>query len=166
MGSELEFIYWDSCVFSSYIGGIPERMSIIDELLQRIKRNRRVKILTSTYSIAEVVFASGHGQGKFISTDHYTLIDKMWQSSFLELIDVHQMIMYKARDLVRYARLDQNNRLNIGDAIHLATAAWANQSIGMVKAFHTYDNLSHFSPLIDNIPIEEPTVEQPKFPFA
>lgn len=116
MPPELEYIYWDACVFSSYIGAIPERVLVIDELLQRIQKNRNIKILTSTYSIAEVVFASGHGRGRHISDDHYALIDNMWQSSFLELVDVHQAIMYRARDLVRQARLDQDVRLNIGDA--------------------------------------------------
>ncbi len=51
-----ERVYWDACVFLSYINGEQERLPVIDALLEE-SRSGKIEIITSTVSLAEVAFA-------------------------------------------------------------------------------------------------------------
>lgn len=54
--AELRRVYWDACVFLSYINGVANRLPTIEELL-RLARADEFELLTSSLSHAEVAFA-------------------------------------------------------------------------------------------------------------
>jgi predicted nucleic acid-binding protein len=160
MRSELTYIYWDSCVFLSYVSAIAERIEVLDALLDQIQHDRRRKLITSSISIAEVAFASGHGRPERRPSHIEDRIDELWDASFVELVEVNRPILYRARTLMRDG-LDQGLRLKPYDAVHLATASWINANIGPVDEIHTYDgDFRAFEKLI-GIRIVEPYINQP-----
>ena len=88
MRSELTYIYWDSCVFLSYVSAIAERIEVLDALLDQIQHDRKRKLITSSISIAEVAFASGHGRPERRPSHIEDRIDELRDASFVELVEV------------------------------------------------------------------------------
>lgn len=162
MASDKTFLYWDACVFSSYVGGHPGRVDTISELWDEIARQHpRRTIITSSISIVEVAFASGHGQG-VRNPENENRIDALWDDPIVQVVDASQPLMYLARSLMRQAK-DMQRSLKPNDALHLATAQWINQMIGDVQEVHTYDNAwANLSDLVDGLKICEPYVPQPR----
>lgn len=165
MPTRAEFLYWDACVFSSYIGAIPDRQPTIEALLEKVYSSKRLRIITSSMSVLEVVFASGHGPGRRLSSQAETKIDEFWKSEFVEVVEAHRFLMFAARDLMRNVA-SQGWSLKSQDALHLATAAWVNQYAGDVVEVHTYDDQwARYSPLLGGLTICEPHVDQLRLPF-
>lgn len=164
MSAKLEYTYWDACVFSSYHGAIPDRAPTIDAILAEVQKDRNRRIITSSISILEVAFATGHGPARPITTDHAEKIDALWRDTHIvELVDIHQHLLFQARRLIRQAFDNSFTKLTPNDALHLATATWINQHIGAVVEIQTYDNywLNHIHNLIE-IKICEPHAQQPR----
>jgi predicted nucleic acid-binding protein len=136
-------IYWDACVFLSFINGEAGREEVIQQLLDEA-RDGAFELVTSTVSVVEVAFGKAEQDGQAPDPELLTAIESLWApGSPVNLIEFHRLIALDARDLVRDARLDRDERLTPLDAVHLASA----QRLG-VEEFHTYDGpLSGFKGL-------------------
>lgn len=155
MPSNPSRIYWDSCVFLSYLDAIPERMPTLDALLYRAQTDSQLEIVTSTVSVVEVAFATDERGKDQLRAEELEKIEAFWaDSSAFRLAEFHRLIATDARGLIR-AAVAQGLSLKPMDAVHLATA----QRLG-VQDFHTYDErLFRFDRLF-NFPIRHPFTEQ------
>lgn len=164
MPSRPRYLYWDASVFGSYVGAIQDRLPIIDALLEQVAADRHRLIITSAISIIEVAFASGHGQARRMPPEQEALIDELWNAPHIQLVDATPGLLYRARALMREA-VDNGWSASPNDALHLATAIWAHETIGEVVEIHTYDNWARFQALTEGIPIGPPHVDQPQLPY-
>jgi predicted nucleic acid-binding protein len=148
-------IYWDSCVFLSYIENHPDRASDIDTLLQEAEKGN-IEIVTSTVAITEVAFAPEERDKKALSKAVDDAINALWRSpSPVKLVEFHAGIADRARDLLRTALTSGIKMLKPMDAIHLATAL----TLG-VDEFQTYDEpLMRYSELF-SLKMGKPFVDQ------
>ncbi|NJO06434.1 MAG: type II toxin-antitoxin system VapC family toxin [Chloroflexaceae bacterium] len=155
-----ELIYWDSCVFISYLEGTPGRIVVLEDIVHHIRNNPNRLLVTSAVSKVEVAFVSYERSQQQLHPDIEAQIDQMWaDDEVVEIADFHELIARRARDLIRKALTD-GFRMKPYDATHLATA----QALG-VKEFHTYDDkLDKFDTLI-GIPIIRPYTEYPRLPL-
>lgn len=127
-------IYWDSCVFLSFVENHPDRASDIETLMGEAEQGR-IEIVTSTVSITEVAFAPEEREKKALSQTVDAAINGLWRSpSPIKLVEFHGGIADRARDLLRTALTSGIKMLKPMDAIHLATALTLN-----VDEFQTYD---------------------------
>jgi predicted nucleic acid-binding protein len=135
--------YWDACVFLAWINKEPERVGVIDALLESATAGT-IEIVTSIFSITEVAFAASEKVAKAVSAAELARIDKLWASpSPVKLAEFHRLIATDARDLMRKATGDGLS-LKPPDAIHLSTARRLS-----CDEFLTYDPaLFKFGPLI------------------
>ena len=129
-------IYWDACVFLSIIEGHPDRIPIIEAIVDDCKRGT-LEIFTSTLSIAEVAFAKSEKDGAALDIEVERKLNLLWSpSSPFRLIEVHRAIVYEAQSYVRNGMALQIG-LKPPDAIHLASA----KKSGAAE-FHTYDDFN------------------------
>lgn len=160
----VRYIYWDSCVFLSYVSRIPERIIVLENILDEAQQKSDIKIISSAVAIAEVVFVSGHGPGRRMPLEQEKLIDELWQVSFVELVEASPPLFFEARQLMRQAA-DEGRSLKVLDAIHLATAAWFHRQITPLDEVHTYDpKWEKFGSDI-GLSICEPRLLQPPLPL-
>jgi predicted nucleic acid-binding protein len=160
MASKIQLLYWDSCVFLSFIDAEEGRVEVIESLFEEVKKsdgNR--KIVTSTVSITEVAYGSQEKIQRTVDPDILAKIDALWaDSSVLTFVEYHEGIARIARDLMRNA-MANGNKLTPLDAVHLASAKWLG-----AHELHTYDGrLNKFATMIERI-ICEPYVTQPRLP--
>jgi predicted nucleic acid-binding protein len=133
MPGKTERIYWDACVFLSYINGDDGRVDVIQQLLDEATGGA-FELVTSTVSQVEVAFGKAEQEGGTTDQDTLDKIEALWvPDSPVKLIEFHRLIAKDARDLVRAARLD-GRKLTPLDAVHLASAA----RLGVTE-FQTYD---------------------------
>lgn len=126
-------VYWDSNVPISYLNGMADRLTVIEELLRKA-RAREIELVTSSLSIVEVAFAQAEKQGEALDPAVEASIDALWEAGGpIKTVEFYDLIALGARALIRRG-IDQGwGNLKPIDAIHLATA----KQIGVV-AFHTY----------------------------
>lgn len=161
----VRYIYWDSCVFLSYVSRIPERIAVLENILDEAQKKSDIKIISSALAIAEVVFASGHGPGRRMPAPQEELIDQLWKASFVELVEASPILFMEARQLMRQAA-DDGYSLKVLDAVHLATATWFDGQITPLDEVHTYDpKWAKFGAEL-NLFICEPRLLQPPLPLA
>ena len=135
-----KLIYWDACVFLSYINDIPSRITVLEPLLaDSAKENGTVAIYTSTISQVETSFAAAEQQQKALAPETEQRIDNLWaDTNAIISVEYHNVIGREARQLMRDG-IPQGWSLKPLDAIHLATAKWL-CSVGIpIAEFHTYD---------------------------
>jgi predicted nucleic acid-binding protein len=148
-------IYWDACVFLSFINGLPERLPDIETLLLEAEKET-IELLTSTLSIVEVAFAAAEQNQHALDEGTKERINKLWiPSSPVKLIEFHQLIAEDARDLMRKA-VTKGWSLKPLDAVHLSSA----QRMA-VDEFHTYDNKLHKYHELVGYKVQPPFVAQP-----
>jgi len=137
MPGEQTLIYWDSCVFLSYLMGYADRAPMIDAVLNEVRASRgSIRIVTSTISIAEVAFASYEKDARALDAAVEARIDAMWaDTSLLTLVEYHELIGRSARSRVRKAIEEKRVIPKPPDAIHIASAL----SVGALEV-HTYDD--------------------------
>lgn len=147
MPSGREFIYWDSCVFLSYINDDPNRAADIQGVLLEVERDDDLKIVTATVSKVEVAYGIRQQQW-VVDIAIEDAIDALWSDPNIEFVEFSEAIALKARELMRYA-IRQGWSLKPMDAIHLASAKWL-KGQAPVRAVHTYDlgKLSRFSEIV------------------
>jgi predicted nucleic acid-binding protein len=127
-------LYWDSCVFLSYVDGVPNRLPDIDELLKQAERGT-VEIVTSAISIVEVAFGEAERQQRALDPQLERKISTLWvPPSPVKLVEFYALIADEAKDLMRDA-MTRGWSLKGMDAIHLATARRLD-----VSEVHTYDD--------------------------
>jgi predicted nucleic acid-binding protein len=149
-------IYWDACVFLSFINGLPDRLPEIETLLLEAEKET-IELLTSTLSIVEVAFAATEQSQHMLDEGAKEKIDKLWfpSSSPVKLVEFHRLIAEDARDLMRKA-LAKGWSLKPLDAVHLSSA----QRMA-VDEFHTYDNKLYKYHELVGCRIQQPFVAQP-----
>ena len=136
MPGKLRFVYWDSCVFLSYINADPGRIDILDAILDDThKSNGESKIVTSMLTKVEVVRSTTEYTTRVLSVGVEQKIDALWNDvAGIGLIELHDGIALHARTLMRQS-MQQGWALKPPDAIHLASAQWLG-----VQELHTYDD--------------------------
>ncbi len=151
--------YWDSNVFVSLLDDeeecYSERAPIIATLLEEAE-NGRIEIYTSVFSMTEVAYLS---VDKVKLTDEsLDKINSLWNplSSPIKLVDVHQFITIKARDVLRKTLKNKEiPTLKPADAIHIATAL----DIG-AHELHSYDQKMKRSAEILDLSVCEPYTDK------
>ncbi len=153
-------IYWDSCVFLSYVNEVPDRMPVLDALLHE-SSNGTIKIYTSGIAKVEVAFAASERENRSLSPDIEERIDSLWNDpGTVTTVEFHDGIGRLARILMRTA-LTVGRSLKPFDAIHLATAQWLSEHSVNIVAVHTYETRWRGLGSLVGLTIEEPTVSQP-----
>lgn len=132
------YIYWDSCVFLSWLEKHPDRHQVIQPLFRQVAE-KQGKILTSVISIAEVAYIAQEKLQGTLDVAVEQQIDALWRNPAIQVVETPEYLMQQTRRLMRGA-LVSGWKLKPADAIHLATAEWVNKrSPTRVKEFHTYD---------------------------
>ena len=155
-------IYWDSCVFLSYINGMADRVPILEALLKSSSSpNGNVKIFTSDLSKVEVAFATTERDRRALDPDIEEIIDGLWDDhDTIVTVEMHHAIAMMARRLMRTA-ITVGPSLKPPDSIHLATAEWLSNSGISIDEFHTYDGRLWRCAIIVGFNIVEPYTPQP-----
>jgi predicted nucleic acid-binding protein len=151
-----DVVYWDSCVFLSYVNGDPDRLPDIEGLLEQANQGQ-IEIITSTVSMVEVAFGNVEQTGKALDPDIEARIQALWTPpSPIRMVEFYAQIAVGAVQLMRDG-LVQGWALKPLDAIHLSTAQrWE------VKELHTYDTgLHRYAPAV-GYSIGFPSASQPK----
>ena len=154
MVSSRRRIYWDSCVWLSYINGYPARLPVLETLLADSRSQLAdIELVTSTIAQTEVAFALTEKESHTLDSEVEAKIDALWTDRrTITLVEYHTAIAREARDLIRLG-IEYDWQLKPLDAIHLATARWLR-----VYEFHTYDKkLPRYSDQV-GFPIKEPYV--------
>lgn len=133
MPDESRRVYWDSNVLLSYLNGVAERVSIIDELFRQARAGE-IELLTSSVSRVEVAFAQSERDAAALDQHAEEAIDALWTPpSPIKTVEFYDLIGDKARALVRQGISQGWGQLKPMDAIHLATA----QQMAVAE-MHTY----------------------------
>ena len=162
MASGQRPIYWDSCVWLSYINGYPGRLPVLETLLADSRtRLADIELVTSTIAQTEVAFALAEWESHTLDPEVEAKIDSLWTDRrAITLVEYHTAVAKEARDLIRLG-IEHQWQLKPLDAIHLATARWLG-----VDEFHTYDTkLPRYSDQV-GFPIMEPYVATGKAAVA
>lgn len=152
-------VYWDSNVFLDYIEGTPEKLPVLDALLEDAK-NGITHIYTSAFTVAEVAFAHVEQTGKVLDPGIEASIDSLWSDrDMITLYEVTEFISRQARSVMR-AAITHGWSLKAKDAIHLTTAQYV-----AVDEVLTYEpKWVKFDTLI-GIPIRAPSLTQHRMNF-
>jgi predicted nucleic acid-binding protein len=134
MPEQLRRVYWDACVFLSYVDEDPGRVQDIQTLLDEARRGE-IEIVTSTASIVEVAFGAAERSQSALSEETEAKINRLWEpASPVNMVEFHTLIAEAAQKLMR-SGVPEGWSLKPMDAVHLATARRMR-----VDAFHTYDD--------------------------
>jgi len=156
--TEPRFIYWDANVFLSYLNDDPERVPVLEAILEAIESSKTDRIVTSVLSKVEVAWIAHEKLDRILDREEEARIDEMWNNpDIVELVDFSDEIALKARKFMREG-MGMGWKLRTNDAIHLASAQW----VGAIE-LHTYDldDLQKYSQLL-NLIICNPHAIQPK----
>ena len=120
-------VYWDANAFLALINAdkSPEEMLGVTCVWTAAEKGQ-TKIVTSTLTIAEVIYQKGVGK---LDKVHRPKINNFFRQAFIVLRPVTRQIAEMARDVV------WDNSIKPKDAVHIATAAF--NRIGWL---HTFDN--------------------------
>src|SRR5690349_19556396 len=105
MPGKPQLIYWDSCVFLSYIDADKDRIDVLDAILDDIHRsNGAKKIVTSILTKTEVTASAQERATKILLPEVEQKIDALWNDdSVVGIIELHEGIAIRARTLIRKA---------------------------------------------------------------
>lgn len=158
MNNKSHHVYWDSCVFLSYLNGPDDRKQIIDSYWDELIESKGI-IYTSAIAMCEVAYAGYEKEQQAADSEFESKLDYLWDDSSVQIIELHKEIARIARGLIR-GSITNGWKLKTNDAIHLATASWLNNSFQPIVEFHTYDEaLQKYAQMI-GIHICEPQVVQ------
>ena len=156
-------VYWDACVWLTYVNATPGRVEIVQALLdQSASDDGILTIYTSAMAKVEVAFAAAEQVNRSLDPETERQIDNLWADPKLATpVEYFDRIGVMARQLMR-AAITRGWQLKPLDAIHLGTAAWL-RSVGIgIDEFHTYDSgLIKFAGEI-GCPIVEPYTLRPR----
>ena len=158
-----ETVYWDANVFLSYVNELPERMPVLDVLLEASSEvDGAARIYTSTLSQVEVAFAATEQAQRALDPQVERRINALWDDpDAVVTVEYHAAIGNIAKRLIRSA-ITMGWSLKPLDPIHLATAQWLSESGIALDEFHTYDRaLGKYEALVD-FRICEPYTPQPR----
>jgi predicted nucleic acid-binding protein len=159
MANAVQLVYWDACVFLSYINATPGRIETLDALLDEVENSEgHRRVVTSVLSKVEVAFAAHEKATQSLDPDVEEAIDFLWaDKSVVELVELHVEIATLARSFLRYA-VANGYKLKPPDAVHMATAKWIS-----AHELHTYNvaDFKKFESLI-GCSVCEPYTTQPR----
>ena len=103
MPDDVRRVYWDACVFLSYVNADPTRLPAIEALLEAaVKPDGGVEFNPSTLSIVEVAWAASEQIGRALDPEAAAKIDALWMDrSAVTLVDLHLIIATAAREIMR-----------------------------------------------------------------
>ena len=156
--SERRLLYWDSDVFISYLNQHPQRIPILEAILDEIEKSKEDRILTSAITKVEISWVAHEKLNRCLNPDEEERIDYLWNDpSVVEIIEFNDEIALVARKLMRDG-MQNGWKLRTFDAIQIASADW-----GKATEINTY-NLTHFQRYdsVIGIPIRNPYTTQPK----
>ena len=154
-------IYWDSNVFLSYLNELPDRMLVLESLLESSSSGvGTLKLHTSTLSQVEVAFAASEQKQQQLDIEVEQRINALWSDpEAVVSVEYHDGIGQLAKGLMRDA-IPSGWSLKPLDAIHLATAQWLSDVGIKVDEFHTYDaGLFKYKSIVD-FDVCEPNIRQ------
>jgi len=155
---EPRFIYWDANVFISYLNNDPNRLPVLEAILEGMGSSKNDRIVTSAISKVEVAWVAHERLKRALSTEEEIRIDALWNNpDVVEMVDFSDEIALIARKLMREG-MTRGWKLTTNDAIHLASAQW----VGAIE-LQTYDmdDLPRYSELL-GLTICEPHTIQPR----
>jgi predicted nucleic acid-binding protein len=159
MVSNLTKIYWDADVIISYVNDNPERIPILEAILEATSKDDSKTIVTSTISKVEVCWTAIEKNNRALSDVEVRKIDDLFEDySVMTAVEFNDEIALLARKLMRDGMSRGGKKLATNDAIHLASAEWAG-----AQELNTY-NLKHYRYFenLTNLVIREPKANQPK----
>lgn len=158
MPDEPKLVYWDACVFQSYINEDGGRYEKIASVLEDADSdNAEFRLITSFLSIVEVAFGLTEQQGRALDDDVEAKIDKLWlPESPVKTVEIYWHVTTDARKLIRDAMVNGWS-LKPADATHLATARQMN-----AVEFHTYDDRLFKYEGMTGLRICEPYTDKPR----
>ena len=159
MPRENRLLYWDSCVFLSYVEENPERLPILEAILQSMSRGR-TRVYTSSLAKVEVAFAASETGSQTLSSEIEELIDGLWSEPGITVVEFHDGIGNMARSLMRRA-MAGGRSIRSYDATHLATAEWLTQRGLELEAVHTYDDRVLRAGALVGLTVEHPRTIEP-----
>lgn len=137
--AEKATIYWDACMFYEVLGNepvTPQKRAGVDEVLADNEKGHNL-IVTSVITHLEVLPQKLSDKDASDEEDYIALFDAV---KFAE-VEVNANVLMRAREIRNYyyraadAGGKNGKMMDLGDAIHLATA-----SIYGVSEFHTRDD--------------------------
>jgi len=117
-------VYWDADAFLGLINGESDKIAECDEVW-REAQNGVFQIVTSTLTIAEVIFMKGVPK---LDPAKRPIVTAFFRSPWIVMRPVTRSIAELARDVV------WDNAIKPKDAVHIATAA-----TDKIAEFHTFD---------------------------
>jgi predicted nucleic acid-binding protein len=124
-------VYWDACIWIALINQEARRYAAVAGVLARARKGE-VQIVTSTFTLAEVVKRKCDGVEVEIAEDGDDLFAELLQQDFITLVNADWDAGSRARAL--YREFSGKGLKKPQDALHLATAVIEN-----VDEMHTYD---------------------------
>ena len=128
--SDLRRYYWDSSVFCSFLNEEENRWKTVEDLLKE-GRAGRIDIVTSSFSVVEVLKLKGH---KPITEKLEEQITTFFEYPFIKMVDADRNICEHAR---RYV---WRHGLKPKDAVHVATADIASKVAPIHEVFSWDDD--------------------------
>lgn len=85
---EPRFIYWDANVFLSYLNAIPERVPVLEAILEAVEASKTERIVTSVISKVEVAWIAQEKLNRALDRNEETRIDALWgNEEVIALVD-------------------------------------------------------------------------------
>jgi predicted nucleic acid-binding protein len=157
---EAPLIYWDACVFLSYISGVADRVDDIEGLLAQAEKGS-IRLITSAATVVEVAMSETERMGGVLDPLDEAKIAGLWlPPSPVSLVDFHALIAAGALRLIRDG-VPKGWRLKPMDAIHLATAQRQE-----ADEIHTYStDWDKYAPIL-GCKICRPFLKEPHLPLS
>lgn len=156
--SDKRLLYWDTDVFLSYLNEHPQRLPILEAILDEVEKSKQDKIVTSAITKVEISWVAHEKLNRVLDPEEEKRIDSLWNdSAIVEVIEFNDEIALIARSLMRGGMMN-GWKLRTFDAIQIASAEWV-----QATELNTY-NLSDFKKFEEmiGIPIRNPYANQPK----
>lgn len=151
MTPDLRRIYWDANTFLDELNPDSTHSRRLTELLSRSTAGE-LEIITSNLTIVEVAFSPAEAAARALDPEEDARIRARWTDpQTVTITPFNDAIALNARSLMR-AALAIGAGLKPADAVHLATAVWAEADV-----LHTYDRrLQSAARRLQVIAVEEP----------
>lgn len=148
--------YWDACNFIGVINKEPDKVGVCSAILKEAQSaNPRIQIVTSIFTIAEVVKPKGCVG---LTPEDEQQIDDFFENEWIVPVNADRSLMEEAR------RLQRLHGLKVHDAIHVASAIAA--EVGIIETYDTnllkWNNVIANPHGVDPIQIRKPIYQYPR----
>ena len=121
----MDFRYWDSNAFLGWLAEEPDKIDYCRPVIEAAEAGK-IRILTSTLTIAEVLWIRGRER---IRADSAAKVEAFFQHQWIVVRELDRFIAEDARALV------WNHNVKPKDAVHLATALKRDVAIEQLDTF-------------------------------